>query len=400
MHRRGGAGVVFRLLQVDGEHLVADPVQRIEASVAFEDALGGDTLLQILDLLVLLQHQVDLVFQRLAVIQRGVRSEDTIGEAAEPAGPYARQQQRDPHALFHRKQVGERRTAVDDDGGVLVGEASGVTGGAGQADAGHVLLVARVAPRRARRVEHRGALREADRQRLLAGDDGVRDEAVAIEIGGVAEQAHFGEQQRRNRRLLQRHEPFIGEAEGPRALIGMIEPAQLFLADVLVEPDGLLRRGIFRDPDMEIFPGLGDVVLEGVANADDQYADNNFNDRLATHGLPLPKTALVARKIRLSSKTPGKRLIFGVRTSIIPACSGVKGLSTNPGDSRRSRVLCRLRHFTACRESHANSFTVLTGNMPRKSDAPSKRTSRPRTVSAGCFQYSVTAMAGDIDQIT
>ena len=68
MHRRGGAGVVFRLLQVDRKHLVADPVERVEPSVTFQDALGGDALFQVLDLLVLIENLVELVLQRLAVV--------------------------------------------------------------------------------------------------------------------------------------------------------------------------------------------------------------------------------------------------------------------------------------------------------------------------------------------
>ena len=86
MHRRGGAGVVFRLLQVDRKHLVADPVERVEPSVTFQDALRGDALFQVLDLLVLIENLVDLVLQRLAVVERGVRSQDALGEAVEAAG--------------------------------------------------------------------------------------------------------------------------------------------------------------------------------------------------------------------------------------------------------------------------------------------------------------------------
>jgi hypothetical protein len=289
VHRRGGAGVVFRLLQVDREHLVADPVQRIEPSVTFQNALGGDALLQILDQLVLGENLVELGLQRLAVVDGRIRPQDALGKAAEAAGQDPGQQQRDAHALLHCEQIGERRSAVDDDGSVLVGEAAGVAAGAGQADAGHLLLVARVLPRRAGRVEHRAALREADRQRLLAGDDGVGDEAVTVEIGGIAEQAGFGERQPGNRRLLQRQEPLIGEAEGSRALVGVIEPAQLFLTDALVEPHRLLRRRMLHDPDVKVLPGLGDVVPQGVDDADDRQHADNFRYSSDTHGLPLPQ---------------------------------------------------------------------------------------------------------------
>ena len=92
--------------------------------------------------------------------------------------------------------------------------------------------------------------------------------------------------------MLQRHEPFIGEAEGPRSLIGVIVPAQFFLADALVEPDGFLRLRILRDLYVKLVPQGSDIVLEdGVAeaNADDQYPDNNLCNRLATHGRPFSK---------------------------------------------------------------------------------------------------------------
>src|SRR5258705_490344 len=94
-------------------------------------------------------------------------------------------------------------------------------------------LLTWVFPRGTGRVQHRAALREADRRRLFAGDDGGGNESVAIEIGGVAEEADLGEQQPGNRRLLKRHEPLVGEAERPRSLIGVIEPAQLFLSYAL-----------------------------------------------------------------------------------------------------------------------------------------------------------------------
>src|SRR4029453_955709 len=115
-----------------------------------------------------------------------------------------------------------------------------MTARAGQAYAVHGLFGARVLPRRARGIQHRAALGKADRKRLLARDDGVRNEAVAVEIGGLAEIVDLVENQPWNRRLLQRHKPFVGEAECSRALIGVIEPAQLFLSDALIEPDGFL----------------------------------------------------------------------------------------------------------------------------------------------------------------
>ena len=312
MHRRGGARVILRLLQVDREHLVADPVERVQPSVALDDALRRDALFQRLDIAVLFQHLVELGLQRLAIGDAGVRAEDTFGESREAAGQHPRQQQRHADALLHREQFGQRRSAVDHDRGVLVGEPSGMTAGAGQADAGHFLLGARVSPRHALRVQHRAALREADRQRLLAGDNGIRNEAVTIEIGGVAEQVDGREQQPRDRRLLQRHEPFKGDAEGPRALVGMVEPAQVLLADVLIEPDGLLRLRIFRDLDMKIVPELCDVVLESrIDDTDDHDGDNNFCNRLATHGW-LPVSLRRAHKFVCGQKAAGKRLSFGV----------------------------------------------------------------------------------------
>src|SRR6185436_8980927 len=72
------------------------------------------------------------------------------------------------------------------------------------------------------------------------------------------------------------------------------------------------------------------IVLEGgIADADDRHSDHNFRNRLATHTCPLPKTARVALKIRLLSKTPGKIIILVVRWSIIPSYSGVMNLSIN-----------------------------------------------------------------------
>jgi len=91
---------------------------------------------------------------------------------------------------------------------------------------------------------------------------------------------------------------------------------------------------------MEVVPECGDIVLEGdVSAADDRQNDHNFRNALAAHGLPLPKTALLARNTRLLSKNAGRRITLGVRLNMMPSYSGTKDLSINP--------ISRTRRFPA-----------------------------------------------------
>ena len=66
--------------------------------------MGGDALFQVLDLLVLIENLVELGLQRLAVVDSGVRPEDALGEAIEPAGPVARQRSEMPMPCFIAKR--------------------------------------------------------------------------------------------------------------------------------------------------------------------------------------------------------------------------------------------------------------------------------------------------------
>ena len=117
----------------------------------------------------------------------------------------------------------------------------------------------------------------------------------------------------------------------------MIEPAQLFLSYALVEPNGFRGLRILGDLDVEVVPERGDIVLEGCVSADDdQCPDNNCCNLLATHGLPLPKTALLARNTRLPSKNAGRRITLGVRLNIMLPYSGAKNLSMNPVSRTRA----------------------------------------------------------------
>jgi hypothetical protein len=137
-------------------------------------------------------------------------------------------------------------------------------------------------------IQHRTAPCEADRKHDLVADGRIRNEAVAIEVGLLPEEVDGGEDQPWDRRLLQRDGPLVGNAEGPRPLVSVIEPAELFPAHILFEPDGFLRLRILRELDVKIIPELRDVVLEGgVDGADHQCRDHNCCNRPAPHGLPL-----------------------------------------------------------------------------------------------------------------
>ncbi|HWX08226.1 MAG TPA: hypothetical protein VN065_20525 [Bradyrhizobium sp.] len=60
--------------------------------------------------------------------------------------------------------------------------------------------------------------------------------------------------------LLQRDKPLVGNAEGQRALVGVIKPVALIAGPVLIEPCGFLGRRVHRQRDVEAVQGLLQAV--------------------------------------------------------------------------------------------------------------------------------------------
>jgi hypothetical protein len=174
-----------------------------------------------------------------------------------------------------------------------------MAGRACQPDTGHGFLGLRVQPGLAIVLQHGAAAGEADWERFAVGSDRIGDEAIAIEVVRVAEgpagrDADRGQDAQRDFRLLQRNKPFVRNAERPRALVGVVEPVEPLLADVLVEPDGLLWSGVFRKADIERL-----IERIRLAHTPRGHGNRNHGDRdenpIATHA-PLPDPHFAAAK--------------------------------------------------------------------------------------------------------
>ena len=148
-----------------------------------------------------------------------------------------------------------------------------MAGSAGQPDTDHRLLGPRIEPRRSVLPAYRLAARETDRQHVgfvVFGFCAVWNEPVAVQIGGVAEQAGG---KNREHRLLQSDEPFIRYTEGQCSLIGMVKPVTVLHRPILLEPDSLFDWRIVGQADGELV--TKNVHAIGSGN-EQQNADQNF----------------------------------------------------------------------------------------------------------------------------